>query len=155
MNIDQATRISIVEFLSWLGHRPVRQKGCKYWYVSPFRHETKPSFKVNMEINMWYDFGEGAGGGIISLAKRLYNTNDVSMVLRRIQDRAPSTIVCFSRPTHPREPQCTMKNVVKKPLESSALLDYARRRGISSEVVKRYCKEISYEIYGRRYFTIA
>lgn len=95
MNIDQATRLSIVEFLSWLGHRPVTQKGSKFWYVSPFRNETKPSFKVNMEINMWYDFGEGAGGGIISLAKRLYNTNDVSMVLRRLQDKAPSTIVYF------------------------------------------------------------
>ena len=131
MNIDQATRLSIVEFLSWLGHRPVTQKGRKFWYVSPFRNETKPSFKVNMEINMWYDFGEGAGGGIISLAKRLYNTNDVSMVLRRLRDKAPSTIVYFSRPAQPREPQCTMKNVVRKPLESS------------------------YEIYGRRYFTIA
>lgn len=155
MNIDQATRLSIVEFLSWLGHRPVTQKGRKFWYVSPFRNETKPSFKVNMEINMWYDFGEGAGGGIISLAKRLYNTNDMSTVLRRLQDKAPSTIVYFSRPTQPREPQCTMKNVVRKPLESQALLDYARRRGISCEVAKCYCKEISYEIYGRRYFTIA
>ena len=155
MNIDQATRLSIVEFLSWLGHRPVTQKGRKFWYVSPFRNETKPSFKVNMEINMWYDFGEGAGGGIISLAKRLYNTNDVSMVLRRLQDKAPSTIVYFSRPAQLREPKCTMKNVVRKPLESQALLDYASRRGISSEVVKCYCKEVSYEIYGRRYFTIA
>lgn len=155
MNIDQATRLSIVEFLSWLGHRPVTQKGCKFWYVSPFPNETKPSFKVNMEINMWYDFGEGAGGGIISLAKRLYNTNDVSIVLRRLQNKAPSTIVYFSRPAQPHEPKCTMKNVVKKPLESLALLEYARRRGISSEVVKCYCQEISYEIYGRHYFTIA
>ena len=154
MNIDQATRLSIVEFLSWLGHRPVTQKGRKFWYVSPFRNETKPSFKVNMEINMWYDFGEGAGGGIISLAKRLYNTNDVSMVLRRLQDKAPSTIVYFSRPAQPREPQCTMKNVVKKPLEHHALADYLAKRGIPFEIGRSYCREVHYEIHGKRYFAL-
>lgn len=73
MNIDQATRLSIVEFLSWLGHRPVTQKGRKFWYVSPFRNETKPSFKVNMEINMWYDFGE-ARAAASSRSPRDYTT---------------------------------------------------------------------------------
>lgn len=34
--------------------------------------EQEPSFKVNTERNLWYDFGAGKGGNIIALAQELY-----------------------------------------------------------------------------------
>lgn len=39
-----------------LGYNPVRRQGDSLWYKSPFRDEQEPSFKVNIERNLWYDF---------------------------------------------------------------------------------------------------
>lgn len=62
MRIEQAIQISLVDFLASMEFHPARVRGYKLWYLSPFRSESKPSFKVNVEINLWYDFGEGIGG---------------------------------------------------------------------------------------------
>lgn len=60
----------ISDYLHSLGYNPVKQQGGNLWYKSPFRQENEPSFKVNTELNLWYDFGAGKGGNIIALAKR-------------------------------------------------------------------------------------
>ena len=72
MNIDEAKQISIADYLHSLGHDPVRQQGHNLWYKSPFRDERVPSFKVNTERNLWYDFALGEGGNLIALAGKLY-----------------------------------------------------------------------------------
>ena len=33
------------------------------------KEEHEPSFKVNTDRNLWYDFGAGKGGNIIALAR--------------------------------------------------------------------------------------
>jgi DNA primase len=47
-------------------------QGTNYWYYSPFRNETQPSFKVNERLNVWYDHGMGEGGTILDLSAKLY-----------------------------------------------------------------------------------
>ena len=59
MNTNEAKQIRIEEYLHSLGYNPVRRQGDSLWYKSPFRDEQEPSFKVNMERNLWYDFGAG------------------------------------------------------------------------------------------------
>ena len=54
--IDRMKRIPIEEFLARLGHSPVQRRTNALWYNSPFRDEQEPSFKVNTERNLWYDF---------------------------------------------------------------------------------------------------
>ena len=39
------------------------------WYKSPFRTEKEASFKVDLHKEVWYDFGLGKGGDIITLAE--------------------------------------------------------------------------------------
>ena len=39
-----------------LGYSPVKQQGNGLWYKSPLREEHEPSFKVNTDRNLWYDF---------------------------------------------------------------------------------------------------
>ena len=46
-----------------------------------FRDEQEPSFKVNMERNLWYDFGAGRGGNIIALARELYASDSLPYLL--------------------------------------------------------------------------
>ena len=57
-------------------------------FLSPLREERTPSFKVNDNLNEWYDFGISAGGDIIELGKHLYRTGNVSVVLLRISENA-------------------------------------------------------------------
>lgn len=67
MNTNEVKRIRIEEYLHSLGYSPVRRQGNSLWYKSPFRDEGEPSFKVNTERNLWYDFGAGRGGNIVSI----------------------------------------------------------------------------------------
>ena len=68
MNIEDVKQIPIADYLHSLGYSPVKQQGNGLWYKSPLREEHEPSFKVNTDRNLWYDFGAGKGGNIIALA---------------------------------------------------------------------------------------
>ena len=61
MTIQEAKRIRIAEYLQTLGYTPVKKQGNSLWYKSPLREEAEASFKVNTELNQWYDFGIGRG----------------------------------------------------------------------------------------------
>lgn len=59
MTIEEAKNIKLEDYLHSLGYNPVKRQGMNLWYKSPFREETDASFKVNTEINKWFDFGLG------------------------------------------------------------------------------------------------
>ena len=156
MNIKEAKQIRLVEYLRIIGHSPVNARGCQYWYLSPLREERTPSFKVNDNLNEWYDFGLSAGGDIIELGKHLYRTGNVSMVLLRISENAIG--VPFqqlqSRSVRPCPIEEEMENVEVRELSHHALLSYLRSRYISENIGRLYCKEIHYELRKRHYFAI-
>ena len=56
MNIEDVKQIPIADYLHSLGYSPVKQQGNGLWYKSPLREEHEPSFKVNTDRNLWYDF---------------------------------------------------------------------------------------------------
>lgn len=56
MNIQEVKNIRIADYLQSLGYTPVKQQGNSLWYKSPLREEKDASFKVNTELNKWYDF---------------------------------------------------------------------------------------------------
>ena len=85
MNISEAKQIRIVDYLRLLGHEPKNARGGQYWYLSTFREEKTPSFKVNDRLNEWYDFGAATGGDLVELGKHLYGTDSVSEVLACIE----------------------------------------------------------------------
>lgn len=70
--LKEIKSIPLATFLSQLGHYPVKTQGNRLWYKSPLRQEHTASFKVQTDINCWYDFGIGKGGNIIDLAAELY-----------------------------------------------------------------------------------
>ena len=87
MTIQDVKQIKLADYLQSLGYTPVKQQGRNLWYKSPLREETDASFKVNTELEKWYDFGIGKGGNIIALAAELYRSEDVAYLLRRIEER--------------------------------------------------------------------
>ena len=154
MNTNEAKRIRIEEYLHTLGYNPVRRQGDSLWYKSPFRDEQEPSFKVNMERNLWYDFGAGRGGNIIALARELYASDSLRSLLARIAGQAPSVRpVSFSFGRQPpSKPSVQQLEVV--PLSSPALLAYLRQREINTELAKRECREVRYLTGGKPYFAV-
>ena len=154
MNTNEAKQIRIEEYLHTLGYNPVRRQGDSLWYKSPFRDEQEPSFKVNMERNLWYDFGAGRGGNIIALAQELYASDSLPYLLERIAEQAPSVRpVSFSFGGQPlSKPSFQQLEVV--PLSSPALLSYLRQREINTELAKRECREVRYLTGGKPYFAV-
>ena len=92
MNIEEAKKISIADYLHSLGCSPVKRQGANLWYKSPLREETEASFKVNTDLNKWYDFGLGKGGNIIALAGELYGSDHVPYLLGRMGNRLRTSV---------------------------------------------------------------
>jgi hypothetical protein len=63
-------QISLVDLLERLGFSPFRRSGKELFYLSMLRDtDTKPSFTVNEELNVWYDHGMGKGGTLIDFGQ--------------------------------------------------------------------------------------
>ena len=154
MNIQEAKSIRLVDFLAGLGHHPVIQRGNSVWYKSPFRMEKEASFKVDFRKELWYDFGLGKGGDIITLAKEIYRTDDISHVLRCIEDkRAVLKPVTISCPVEEAAP--AFQELKIRPLANRILLAYLKERCIDVETAGKICREASFKRNGKNYFAIA
>lgn len=158
MNITSAKQIDIVQFLKNIGHDHIKQKGHKYWYLSPIRTESTPSFKVDSDRNEWFDYGINKGGDIIDLARHLYNVYTVSEALRCLEDSASTIInrIYRAKDAPPRRQQSNeMRNVQYISLNNGALLSYMMKRKIDIHIGRTYCCEVHYDIKGSHYFGIA
>lgn len=155
MNIEEAKNIRLADYLQSLGYQPVKQQGNSLWYNSPLRAEKEPSFKVNLDRNLWYDFGMGKGGNIIALAQELYQSTDIPYLLNRITEQSPSVRpVSFSFGQQSLQPS-SAPHVEIVLLSSPALFAYLQERGINTELAKRECKELRSFRNGKPYFAIA
>lgn len=157
MNIEEANRISIVEFLKKEGFTAATVRGRKHWYLSPLRDERTPSFVVNDASNEWYDFGLAEGGDLVELAKRMYGAKGVSETLRILADGGNRPLVRSPSVAKNRQEETAqrMQNVEVLPLTNYALLSYLASRRVDTEIGRMYCREIHYDVYGKRYFAIA
>ncbi|MBE8712674.1 CHC2 zinc finger domain-containing protein [Sphingobacterium hungaricum] len=65
LSIEEAKEMDMVNYLSSLGHEPLKIRNNDHWYLSPLREEKTPSFKINRKLNRWYDHGLGKGGNLV------------------------------------------------------------------------------------------
>ena len=150
--IPYSNRISIRDFLARRGIQPKYERNGYGMYLSPLREERTPSFKVDYVRNLWYDFGLGEGGTLLTLVMRLERC-DFAHAVRLLRNRERLTIAA-PRSLSPLSTVPALRILSDTPLRHSALLDYLRRRGIVPEVACTYCREIRYTINGRKYFAI-
>ena len=143
MTIEESKNIKLADYLHSLGYNPIKQQGKSLWYKSPLREEQEPSFKVNTDRNLWYDFGAGKGGNIIALAQELYASDSLPYLLNRIAEQAPHVRpVSFSFRQRRTEP--SFQHLEVRELSHPALLRYLQGRGINLELAKRECKELHF-----------
>ena len=157
MDIESMKRFPIEDFLARLGHHPVQRRANAVWFRSPYREEKTPSFKVNPEKNLWYDFGEGKGGNIFALAGEFIRSGDFITQARYVaevagmpvQDYKPHNVI----DTH-RTAGVSFEDIELLPLQNRALLHYLQERGIPSAIAIANCKEMRYTTHGKRYFAV-
>lgn len=153
--LKEIKSIPLATFLSQLGHSPVKIQGNRLWYKSPLRQEHTASFKVQSDINCWYDFGIGRGGNIIDLAAELYQSTDLRYLMdciaRCVLVPSPQT-VASSFPQRHSAPSFTDIEVV--PLQHHALVAYLQERGIPAQIAVEHCEEIHYNCRGKRYYAV-
>jgi hypothetical protein len=154
MNIKEIKQIKLHDFLAAIGCKPVKQYGVNLMYLSPLRAEKHASFKVNTEINQWYDFGIGKGGNIIDLAELLYKSSDVSYLIHQIERNAPSNVLGSLPTVKPITPQNSFEHLQVLPITHPALIKYLEERCIDIEMARTVCKELHFDTRGKHYFGI-
>lgn len=156
MTIEEMRRLPLSVFLQWLGCNPVGQKRNDLWYNAPYREEKTPSFKVNTDRNIWFDFGLGRGGDIFTLAGELIHSTDFLAQARYISDTAAGVSVPVGLPPPVREKvsEPAFREVKDKALAYDVLKGYLSERGIPPDVAVRHCRQVSYRVHGKPYFAI-
>lgn len=142
MTCDQAKRISIVDFLQILNFKPAKVIGNDHWYLSPFRKEKTPSFKVNQKLNLWYDHGLGKGGDLINLGCLVLNC-DTKEFLARLDRES----LDFSLQQQPGMQDDRQQGIVIEKtsfLHDPVLVHYLQARSIPKSIASLFCVEITY-----------
>jgi len=151
-SVEEVKKTDIVDYLASLGFKPAKNSRNDFWYLSPFRDETTPSFKVNRNLNRWYDFGEGKGGNIVDFAVQ-YHRCSVAEFLKKM-NQSLSFQQQNNATNKEDEEQKKIKVLEVKEITSLVLIRYLHKRRIPMPVAMKFCKEIDYELYGNRYFAI-
>lgn len=156
MNCKEANEILITDFLHSLGIEPKKVTGNNYWYLSPLRDEKSPSFKVDVEINRWYDHGIGTGGKLVDLGIKILEV-DVEEFLKQVREKGLSNSLSFQKPNISAEKlqqaerkKTTIKKI--KEIENKALTTYLNNRMIDLGAAQLFCQEIYFSIETRNYF---
>lgn len=162
MNSKQAKEVLITEYLAYKNILPVRYDSHRpdYWYKSPFREEKTASFKCNILLNRWWDFGTGEGGNIIDLALKL-SDQSVSEALKDIARAKGQIPFSFEKQNAvfemENEPNPVSIQLLKiQSLSNSALLLYLRERAVEASIAQQYCYEVYYKLLAtnKHYFSI-
>lgn len=160
MNTYQAKRIPLRDLLAALGHAPHRENKGELWYLSPFRKEGAPSFKVSVTGNAWYDFGLGKGGNILDFAMQFFQVSSIAAALSELERcmGSPASMTTPApapalRPVVQLKDDLTITKI--QPLQNKALTDYLGSRGIAVQTAHPYLQEMYYTRSEKHFFALA
>ncbi|OOG19630.1 hypothetical protein BWD42_06885 [Sphingobacterium sp. CZ-UAM] len=162
--------VSLVDFLSRLGHQPSQKSGKELFYKSMLRKENTPSLCVNDQLDVWFDHG-GAnlsgikGGNVIDFALAYWHPITFREALNKINEimNVPTKIafVDSERKKRPRQKATRLANYkiqdIKELGNNPAIEKYLKKRGIWEQAQGKV-KEVYYSIEtgpkkGRFYFS--
>lgn len=165
--IPYSNRISIRDFLARRGVQPKYERNGYGMYLSPLREERTPSFKVDYVRNLWYDFGLGEGGTLLTLVMRLEQCDRYTAIrILSNSETGPAGSASISPSIYERPAVGRPSPVVRSaavpalrilsdaPLRHPALVGYLASRGIVPSVAAAFCREVRYEVNGRAFFAV-
>lgn len=147
---DIKQQVSLVDLLTTLGHEPVKRAGRELIYISMLRDtDTKPSFSVNKELNVWYDHGTARGGNIIDFAMAYWNLTFIEALnkIASVSSLTLSPVLNIEKRVrkHARRiPHYCVEDVM--PLGSNSVItEYIKSRGIW-DAAKTHLQEVYYYV---------
>lgn len=153
MNCKQAKQIPITHYLNTIGLKPETLKNGSAWYNSPFRQESKPSFKVDRDNNIWYDFGTGTGGNVLDLVMSLNKTGIPGALLILQKPELSKPDFSFSEKQSSYSGNIEIKHL--QPLQNRALIEYLQSRKITPAKAASHLQEAYYQVNDKQYFALA
>ncbi|AZO95029.1 DNA primase [Halocella sp. SP3-1] len=140
-------RANIVELVS--DYLSLKKAGKNYKGLCPFHQEKTPSFNVDPEKQLYYCFGCGAGGDIISFLMEIENTTfieAVKVIARRVGLAIPEENPYEQQQTKARDRVFTINNLTARFYNYLLLNDqagknalaYLYKRGFQEEDIKKY-----------------
>lgn len=162
LTCEQARKFDMVDYLTGLGHQPQKITGNNYWYLSPFREEKTPSFKIDRRLNVWADFGDAvppgkkvSGGNLIDFAVR-YHRCSVSEFLFSMEKVMgmpvfPKAAGKISQAEPDKDKIIILKDIQ---LSHPALIHYLQSRRIPYQIANEHCREVHFSIRDKPYFAI-
>lgn len=150
--------MDMVNYLASLGHHPSTIRNNDYWYLSPLRTEKTASFKVNRKLNSWYDHGIGKGGNLVDFGI-LYHNCGVKELLEKFDNNFDNNF-SFRQPpqisiaSEENKPESSIKIIAERSIISLSLIRYLTQRRISLNIAKKYCWQVSFELYNKLHTAI-
>lgn len=156
MDIKTIKNTPISAVMNKLGFCTIRTNNSDVWHKSPFRNEKTASFKVDMNKNIWFDFGLGCGGNVFDLIMRLKDCN-FKEALHFLRNEFDS--FSFHQPRidielKKKENQKSYEIDQTKPLANYILIEYLKSRKLNIELSKKYLVEVYYQLNNKQYFGI-
>ena len=90
----------------------------------------------------------------LPLPELLYNSSDVSYLIRQIERNAPSTASTSLPIVKPSPRQNSFENLTVQTLAHPALIKYLEERCIDVETARTVCKELHFDTRAKHYFGI-
>ena len=142
------TRNDIVDVIS--GYVKLQKKGSNYFGLCPFHNEKSPSFSVSPQKQMYYCFGCGAGGNVITFVME-YENYTFPEALKVLADRAGVKLpeVEYSREERAkadkRSPLLEINKLAANYFyyqlhqpQGKIGYDYFKKRELSDETIRRF-----------------
>lgn len=130
-------RNDIVDMVS--GYVKLQKKGNNYFGLCPFHNEKSPSFSVSPSKQMYYCFGCGAGGNVITFVME-YENYSFSEALKVLADRAGVTLPAAEYSKEARE-QEDLKSSLLEINKLAASYFYYQLKNSQGEAGYRYLRE--------------
>src|ERR1700761_4847647 len=142
-------QVSIVDLLARLGFHPLPRHGREKMYRSMLRDDDRtPSFSVNDELGVWYDYGTGKGGNVIDFGMAYWQNLNFQEVVKKINE---VLLQVLTQPVNEKRLRSPVKIPVYK-IEDikvigthAAITAYLKSRGVF-ELAKKHLSEIYYYI---------
>jgi DNA primase len=160
MNAKQLKEsIRIKDFLAYNGYKPIKDNGIDLFYLSPLRIEKTASFKVNDNLNFWFDFGLATGGNIIDLVCKMKNT-DFKGAIKLLNENyfsiSQATTTFAIEKKNDTSGHSKRKDTIQsvKDITNENLIRYIKSRNINIDIAKKFCNEVHYSHNEKNYYAV-
>lgn len=153
MNCADAKLVPILDVCARLGAKKAYVSEGKGYalFHAPYREDAHPSLRLDLRANRWVDMATGQYGDVVDLVRATLSlsTADALSFLN-------GGVKIFNCYAFEKKKEYIGKDLIIKSLRHPVLLGYAASRGISTDVLQRFCREAHcMSSAGKPYFAIA